>query len=75
LAETLLVTREEYLTSADPVFEARTTRGQTYYSDSRMLLLELGEMKPGSPVRLGDASLPLGSTATGTNAILLHSNR
>jgi hypothetical protein len=75
LAETLLVTREEYLTSADPVFVARTTRGQTYYSDSRMLLMELREMKPGSPVRLGDASLPLGSPATGTNAILLDSNR
>ena len=75
LAETLQVTREEYLTSADPVFEARTTRGQTYYSDSRMLLLELGEMKPGGPGPLGNISLPVGSTETGPNAILLHANR
>jgi hypothetical protein len=63
LAETLLVTHKEYLASADPVFEAQTTRGQTYYSDSRMVLLELDQAKPGSPGLLGDNSSPASVSA------------
>jgi hypothetical protein len=43
LAETRRVTREEYLRCAEPVFTAQTATGQTYYSDSRMLLLELNQ--------------------------------
>jgi LssY C-terminus len=65
LAQTLLVTHKEYLASADPVFEAQTTRGQTYYSDSRMLLLELDQVKPGSPSLLGDNSSPASGSAAG----------
>jgi LssY C-terminus len=41
LAETRQLTREEYVTNATPVFTAQTETGQPYYSDSRMLLLEL----------------------------------
>jgi hypothetical protein len=41
LGETHQLTREEYLRCADPVYEAQTATGQAYYSDSRMLLLEL----------------------------------
>jgi hypothetical protein len=41
LAETRQVAREEYVNRAEPVFKAQTETGQTYYSDSRMLLLEL----------------------------------
>jgi hypothetical protein len=41
LAETHHLNREEYLRCSDPVYEARTATGQAYYSDSRMLLLEL----------------------------------
>ena len=41
LAETRLFTREEYIRCAQPVFRAQTATGQTYFSDSRMLLLEL----------------------------------
>jgi hypothetical protein len=41
LAETRQLAHEEYVTSATPVFEAQTETGQPYYSDSRMLLLEL----------------------------------
>jgi LssY-like putative type I secretion system component LssY len=66
LAETLLVTHKEYLASADPVFEAQTTRGQTYYSDSRMVLLELDQAKPGS--LLGDNSSPASGSAAGIMA-------
>lgn len=41
LAKTQQLTREEYLLCADPVFSAQTATGQSYFSDSRMLLLEL----------------------------------
>jgi hypothetical protein len=34
--------RQTYMKCADPVFRAETATGQSYYSDSRMLLLELG---------------------------------
>ncbi len=68
LAQTLLVTHKEYLASADPVFEAQTTRGQTYYSDSRMVLLELDQAKPGSPGLVGDNSSPASGSAAGIMA-------
>src|SRR5277367_4882223 len=41
LSETHYLSREEYLRCSDPVCEARTATGQAYYSDSRMVLLEL----------------------------------
>ena len=41
LAETRQLARAQYVTSATPVFRAQTETGQPYYSDSRMLLLEL----------------------------------
>jgi hypothetical protein len=41
LAETHQLGREEYLRCVEPVYEAQTATGQAYYSDSRMLLLEL----------------------------------
>jgi hypothetical protein len=75
LAQTLLVTRNEYMNSADPVFVAQTTRGQTYYSDSRLLLLELNEMKAGSPRPLAQVSPALEGTATGPDTMLLQANR
>jgi len=71
LAQTLLVTHKEYLARADPVFEAQTTRGQTYYSDSRMLLLELRNMELGGPGPVGDVSPSAESAAAGLSAILL----
>jgi LssY-like putative type I secretion system component LssY len=41
LNETQHITREQYVHSADPVFHAQTATGQTYYSDSRLLFLQL----------------------------------
>ena len=35
------VSRQEYLRSANPVFKAETTSGESYHSDSRILLLDL----------------------------------
>ena len=41
LSEAKLLTREEYMNCPEPVSGAQTATGQPYYSDSRMLLLEL----------------------------------
>ena len=41
LSETRLVAHEEYLRCVDPVFKGATATGGPYFSDSRMLLLEL----------------------------------
>jgi hypothetical protein len=41
LTNTSTISRQEYLQSADPVFQAETVSGQTYYSDSKVLLLDL----------------------------------
>jgi len=41
LTTTLSVSRQEYLYSADPVFQAETASGESYHSDSRILLLDL----------------------------------
>jgi LssY C-terminus len=41
LTESLSVSQQEYLRSNDPIFEAQTSSGDSYYSDSRILLLDL----------------------------------
>ena len=41
LMKTDLVTREEYLPSAVPIFQARTATGEPFHSDSRVLVMEL----------------------------------
>lgn len=41
---------EEYLQSDAPVFKARTSTGQEYYSDSRMLLVQLTPPPTLSPI-------------------------
>jgi len=41
LSEAKRLTREEYVNCPEPVSGAQTATGQAYYSDSRMLLLEL----------------------------------
>jgi LssY C-terminus len=41
LADASSVSRREYLDSADPVFQAQTASGETYHSDSRILLLDI----------------------------------
>jgi len=51
LTKTSSISQQEYLQSTDPVFQAETASGQTYHSDSRILLLDL---------------YPLTSTKTGT---------
>jgi hypothetical protein len=57
LADTRLVARTEYVSAADPIYEATTNQGQTYYSDSRLLLVQLRQAGPESntAVSAGDA--------------------
>jgi len=50
LSEAKQLTREEYVNCPEPVSAAQTATGQPYYSDSRMLLLEL---QPGAPSLAG----------------------
>ncbi len=49
------VSRQEYLHSPDPVFQALTASGETYHSDSRILLLDL---HPVSPNKINVAGQP-----------------
>jgi len=50
LADTRLVARTEYVSAADPIYEATTNQGQTYYSDSRLLLVQLRQPSPETDV-------------------------
>jgi LssY-like putative type I secretion system component LssY len=53
LAETQQLRRQEYVHCAEPVYSAQTATGQAYYSDSRMLLLELHRNELVPPVSDG----------------------
>ncbi len=69
LANTSSVSQQEYLHSPDPVFQAQTASGETYYSDSRILLLDLHPVRPnevnvaGQPSAVVSATLPIAATA------------
>ena len=41
LSETPVPARESYVEGAEPVFKAKTASGQDYYSDSKILLVDL----------------------------------
>jgi hypothetical protein len=43
LAEAKQLTGEQYVHCTEPVFKAQTATGQQYYSDSKMLFLELNQ--------------------------------
>jgi hypothetical protein len=57
LTSTSSISRQEYLHSADPVFQAQTASGQTYHSDSRILLLDLD---PVTSTKAGTIGQPSG---------------
>jgi LssY C-terminus len=56
LTDTSSVTSQEYLHCASPVFEAQTASGESYHSDSRILLLDLHQIS--SAGKTGVASQP-----------------
>ena len=58
LANTRLVNGREYVHGADRVFEAQTAAGEAYYSDSRILLLDLHQTMSSQADRSGAAAVP-----------------
>ncbi len=56
LTNTLSVSRQEYLHSVDPVFQAHTASGEAYHSDSRILLLALQQTAPAKADVVGQSS-------------------
>ena len=56
LADTSSVSRQEYLRSPEPVFQAQTASGETYHSDSRILLLDLHAVTSTSTGETGQSS-------------------
>jgi hypothetical protein len=71
LTDTSSVSRQEYLHSPDPVFQALTASGETYHSDSRILLLDLRPVSPnkinvaGQPSAVVRATLPMSLSRAG----------
>jgi hypothetical protein len=69
LTNTSSVSHQEYLHSPAPVFQALTASGETYHSDSKILLLDLHPISPnkinvaGQPSALIRATLPTAATA------------
>jgi hypothetical protein len=57
------ISRQEYLHSADPVFQAQTASGQTYHSDSRILLLDLQPVASTKAGMTGQPSVLLRATS------------
>ena len=63
LTNTSSVSRQEYLHSPDPVFEAQTASDQTYHSDSRILLLDLHPATSTKAGAIGQPSVLLRATS------------
>jgi LssY C-terminus len=63
LTNTSSISRQEYLDSANPVFQAQTASGQTYHSDSRILLLDLHPVTSTKSGTIGQPSVLLRATS------------
>jgi len=76
LADTSSVSRQEYLHSPEPVFQAQTASGETYHSDSRILLLHLHPLGAGKSGAAGQPSSVAEETSlpTAASADLSQSN-
>jgi hypothetical protein len=68
LEDTQLVTRRDYVTTPDPVYEATTTGGQSYFSDSRLVLLELHSPEHPELRRVTSVTPPAGERETANAA-------
>jgi len=63
LTKSSSVSRQEYLYSANPIFQSQTVSGQTYHSDSRILLLELHPVTSTKAGAIGQTSALLRATS------------
>ncbi len=73
LSDTGLVTHQEYLHCVDPVFKGRTATGGNYHSDSRMLLVELDQVKSSNAHPQLDTPLSKRNVVGG--AVLINASR
>jgi LssY C-terminus len=64
LTNTSSVSRQEYLHSADPVFLAQTASGESYHSDSRILLLDLDSVTSSKTGAADQSSAVIRSTSS-----------
>ena len=62
LANSSPVSQQEYLRSANPVFQAETASGEAYHSDSRILLLNLHSVTPITAGGAGQSSAVIRAT-------------
>jgi hypothetical protein len=65
LSETPVPAHETYVEGAEPVYQAKTASGQDYYSDSKILLVDLrrteaGEASLQKPAAIG-GGIPVSS--------------
>ena len=65
LSETPVPARESYVEGAEPVFKAQTASGQDYYSDSKILLVDLRRTESGE-ASLQKPTVVGGGTLTGS---------
>jgi LssY-like putative type I secretion system component LssY len=70
LAKTSFVKSQEYMHAVDPVFEAQTSAGQAYYSDSRILLLDMHQIVSSQSAVPGSITLTMTSTDAEISALL-----
>ena len=79
LTEADSVSRQEYLQGVDPVFLAQTASGESYHSDSRILLLDLSKVLPvmtavppqaSAGVRSTTLTIPIASYSPSTSLAL-----
>jgi hypothetical protein len=57
------VSRQEYLRCVAPVFQAQTASGESYYSDGRILLVNLHQITPARSGVPGQSSTMVGATS------------
>jgi LssY C-terminus len=59
LEDTRLVTRHDYVTPPEPVYQATMTGGQPYFSDSRLVLLQLHTEDQPELRNVSEGTLPI----------------
>jgi hypothetical protein len=64
LSETPVPARESYVEGAEPVFKAQTASGQDYYSDSKILLVDLRRTESGEASLQKPAAISGGTPAS-----------
>jgi hypothetical protein len=68
LTKTLAVSRQEYLHCVTPVFRAQTASGEAYYSDGRILLLDLQRGDPNNNRMAAQSSILVRATSIPSTA-------